>query len=195
MAKTIAQYKLFEKTVSVDGDIVECGVFKGASFSRFAMFRKIIGLEKKSLIGFDTFDSFPEAEYDQDKVLRKNFISSAGDKSISKTQLEEVLINKKCDNNTILIQGDITKTIPEFVDINNLKISFLNLDVDIYEPTVVILKYLYPLISTGGIIMLDDYNTFPGETKAVDEYCNGKNIKINEPTFPNTPHFIVKECQ
>ena len=42
--------------------------------------------------------------------------------------------------------------------------------------------------------MLVNYNSFQGETKAVDEYCNGKNIKINEPIFPNTPHFIVKEC-
>ena len=38
VAKSIAQYILFEKTIQIDGDIVECGVFKGASFSRFAMY-------------------------------------------------------------------------------------------------------------------------------------------------------------
>ena len=75
-----------------------------------------------------------------------------------------------------------------------MKISLLNLDVDIYEPTVTILEYLYPLISIGGIIILDDYDSFPGGTTAVDAYCKGKNIKIHEPIFPNTPHFIVKEC-
>jgi len=194
MAKAIAQYILFEKTAYIEGDIVECGIFKGASFSRFAMFRKILNLEEKKLIGFDSFGIFPETEYEQDKVLRNNFISSAGDQSISKKQLEDVLKNKNCQNNTILIEGNITITVPEFVNNNNMKISLLNLDVDIYEPTVTILEYLYPLISIGGIIILDDYDSFPGETKAVDEYINGKNIKINKPIFPNTPYFIVKEC-
>jgi hypothetical protein len=195
MAKAIAQYRLFEKTVQIEGDIVECGIFKGSSFSRFAMFRKILNLEEKKLIGFDSFGRFPETEYDQDKVMRENFISSAGDQSISKLQLEDVLENKDCQKNTILIEGNITKTVPEFVSNNpDIKISLLNLDVDIYEPTVVILKYLIPLMSKGGIIILDDYNSFPGETKAVDQYINGKDIKINKPIFPNTPHFIVKEC-
>ena len=53
IAKTIAQYKLFERTVHIEGDIVECGVFKGASFSRFAMYRKIHNIENKKIIGFD----------------------------------------------------------------------------------------------------------------------------------------------
>jgi hypothetical protein len=194
MAKAIAQYRLFEKTAQIEGDIVECGIFKGSSFSRFAMYRKILNLEDKKIIGFDSFGSFPETEYDQDKVLRENFISSAGNQSISKKQLEDVLKNKKCQKNTILLEGNITKTVPEFVNKNNIKISLLNLDVDIYEPTVVILKYLFPLMSKGGIIILDDYESFPGETKAVDEYINGKDIKINKPIFPNTPYFIVKDC-
>jgi len=40
MGKVISQYKLFEKTLKIEGDIVECGVFKGTSFSRFGMYRK-----------------------------------------------------------------------------------------------------------------------------------------------------------
>jgi len=73
-----------------------------------------------------------------------------------------------------------------------MKISILNLDVDIYEPTVTILEHLYPLISPGGILVLDDYNTFHGETNAVNEYFKGKNIVINKPIFDLTPYFIVK---
>jgi len=34
MAKAIAHCRLFEKTVHIEGDIVECGVFKGISFSK-----------------------------------------------------------------------------------------------------------------------------------------------------------------
>ncbi len=193
IAKTIAQYKLFERTVHIEGDIVECGIFKGSSFLRFAMYRKIHNIENKKLIGFDSFDNFPETEYEQDKHLREKFIAEAGDMSISRQQLTDVLSNKNCGNNVSLIPGDITKTVPEFVDkYKDVKISILNIDVDIYEPTVAILEHLYPLVSKNGIIILDDYMTFPGETKAVNEYFKDTNVVIEKPLFANTPHYIIK---
>ena len=81
IAKSIAQYKLFEKTANIKGDIVECGVFKGASFSRFAMFREILNIDSKKIIGFDSFDDFPETKLAEDKDLRDKFILEAGGKS------------------------------------------------------------------------------------------------------------------
>ena len=57
--KFISHYELFKLSKEVRGDIVECGVFKGASLSRFIKFRDIFKLDKK-IIGFDTFASFPE---------------------------------------------------------------------------------------------------------------------------------------
>ena len=52
--------------------------------------------------------------------------------------------------------------------------------------------YLYPRIVKGGILILDDYGTFPGETKAVDEYFKDKDIKIKKFPFAATPSFIIK---
>mgnify|MGYP000353804647 FL=1 len=145
------------------------------------------------MIGFDSFGDFPETSYNDDKELRLKFIEVTGGQSISKEQLINVLENKKCERNVELVEGDITKTIPEFVRNNpDIKISMLNLDVDIYEPTVTILEYLFPKISLGGVLILDDYNSFPGETDAVNEYFADKNITVQEPIFPDTPHFIVK---
>ena len=194
IAKALAHFKLLEKTIKIGGAIVECGIFKGASFSRFAMYRKIMNLGNKGLIGFDSFGDFPETNYEDDKILRSNFIEVTGGKSISKEQLLKVLKIKECEQKIELHEGDITKTVPEFVMNNpDLKISLLNLDVDIYEPTVTILEYLFPKISLGGVLILDDYNSFPGETNAVNEYFADKNIKVQEPVFPGTPHYIVKE--
>jgi hypothetical protein len=194
IAKSIAQHILFEKTVHIEGDVVECGIFKGSSFLRFAMYRKIHNIENKKLIGFDSFDNFPETEYEQDKHLREKFIAEAGDMSISRQQLTDVLSNKNCGNNVSLIPGDITKTVPEFVDkYKDVKISILNIDVDIYEPTVTILEYLFPLLTTGGIMILDDYKVFPGETNAVDEYFNDSGIVVKKPLFVNTPYYVIKQ--
>ena len=193
IAKLIAHYNFFEKTKEIGGSIVECGVFKGSSISRFAMFRKLLNIEEKKIIGFDTFSSFPETNFELDKVLRTNFINTAGKESISVEQLLAVLEKKKCDKNIELIEGDIVQTVPKYIEKNrDLKISLINIDVDLFEPTEVILKHFYPRLSFGGIMILDDYKKFKGETVAVDDYFKDKNITIQEPIYPNTPYYIIK---
>ena len=152
IAKFIAQYELFRLSVDVPGVIIECGVFKGVSLVRFAHFREIFGLsESKTLVGFDTFDVFPGSTYTPDNNLLQQFIESAGNMSIGKDQLSEVLNNKGVTQNISLIEGDISKTVPEFIRNNpDIQISFLNLDVDLYEPSKVILENLFPHIDSRG---------------------------------------------
>ena len=194
ISKILAQYEIYKTIKEIPGEIVECGVFKGASYLRFAMFREIFGNPfSKKIIGFDTFDKFPETSYQEDKKARNQFIDSAGDDSISKDQLVKILEHKGINKNVDLIEGDITETLPAYVKANpQLKISLLNLDTDIYEPAVSILEHLYPKITRGGILMLDDYGTHPGETKAVDDYFHDKNVQIKKFSFAMTPSYIVK---
>ncbi len=195
IAKLVAQYELFKLSLKAEGDIVECGVFKGASLIRFAHFREIFNLtDKKRIFGFDTFGYFPQPKFERDNELYKSFVASAGAESISKEQLNEVLKKKGIDEQVYLIEGDIRVTVPEFLRKNpDLKISLLNLDVDLYEPSVIILEYLYPRLSMGGILLLDDYGKFPGESKAVDEYFSGKEVQIRKMPFSQWPYYIVKE--
>ena len=194
IGKLIAHYELYKLISNINGSLVECGVYKGASLARFSMFRKIHEQEHiRKIIAFDSFNVFPETNFKDDIELRKNFINDSGSQSISKDQMITVLKQNNCNKNTELIQGDICQTVPEFVKDNpGLSIALLNLDVDIYEPSVVILKYLFPLITKGGIIILDDYGTFPGETKAVDEYFKNESIEIKKFSFCNTPRYIIK---
>jgi hypothetical protein len=192
--KTIAHYELFKMTVDLPGDIVECGVFKGASFIRFAGFRDMFGLStSRKLLGFDTFGTFPETGHDDDQKYRQEFIDEAGSESISKEQLMEVLKAKKSDMNVELIEGDLVKTAPEYVQKNpNLTISFINLDTDVYEPAVAALEYFWPRLVRGGVLVLDDYGVFPGETKAVDDYFKDKNVRIQKLPYA-IPSYIVKD--
>tara|TARA_B110000263_G_C15301910_1_gene508409 strand:- start:856 stop:1518 length:663 start_codon:yes stop_codon:yes gene_type:complete len=194
ISKILAHYEIYKTIKEIPGEIVECGVFKGASYLRFAMFREIFGNPfSKKIVGFDTFGKFPETSYQEDKKARKQFIDSAGDNSISKDQLSKILDHKGINKNVDLIEGDITETVPAYVKSNpELKISLLNLDTDIYEPAVSILEHLYPRITRGGILMLDDYGTHPGETKAVDEYFHNKEVEIKKFSFTMTPCYIVK---
>lgn len=149
IGKILAHYELYKMASNVPGAIVECGVFKGASLARFAMFRDLFGNPfSKKIIAFDTFSKFPDTAFVQDKLLRNKFIQTAGEESISIQQMNKVLKNKKIDKFIELIEGDIVKTIPNYVESHpELRISILNLDVDIYEPSVTVLEYLYPKIT------------------------------------------------
>lgn len=194
ISKILAHYELYRRIQHLPGAIVECGVFKGLSFTVFAEFREIFeDPSSRKIIGFDTFGKFPETTYEPDKQFREHFISVAGSQSISKDQLTGVLAHKNLYHDIELIPGDITETVPRYIEKHpDLKISLLNLDTDIYEPAVTILEYLFPKIVRGGILLLDDYQVTDGETKAVDDYFSGRNVKIQRLPFRQTPWFIVK---
>ena len=195
IGKAIAHYELYKLSKDIPGEIVECGVFKGVSLIRFAMFRELFSISTaKKIIGFDVFSSFPKTKFSQDQNSRKKFISDAGNTSIKITQLQNILKRKKIDNNIELIKGDITKTVPDYVKKHpELKISLLNVDVDIYEPSVTILENLFPLVSKGGVIIFDDYGVFPGETKAVDDFLKKSKNEIKKIPFSKTPSYIIKK--
>ena len=194
IGKFLAHYHLYEMAKKVTGEIVECGVFKGSSFTRFAIFRELLeNSDKRKLIGFDVFGKFPKTKFKADFKKRTNFINEAGEEGISKEQLIKVLKNKGITKNFELVKGDITKTVPNYLlSHQELRISLLNLDTDIYEPAVTILENFYPKIVKGGILILDDYGVFPGETKAVDEFFEKKNVEIKKFPFSKTPSYVVK---
>lgn len=195
LSKIIAQYELFKMIQDLPGAIVECGIFKGASFARFAGFRDLFGNPfSHKLIGFDIFGEFPTTTFEKDLKYREGFIQEAGGQSISSDQLFDVLTRKCIEKNVELIEGDITLTVPKYVEDNpHLKIALLNLDTDIYEPAVTILEHLWPKIVRGGVLILDDYGTFPGETKAVDDFFKDNKVKIKKFNFAMTPCYVVKE--
>ena len=195
LGKFLAHHKLYDMARKSSGEIVECGVFKGASFSRFAVFRELFEhYNTRKIIGFDIFGKFPKTKFKADFKKRTGFIREAGSQSISKEQLIRVLKNKGIYKNIELIKGDITKTVPKYLEkYPELRISLLNIDTDIYEPAVTILEYLYPRIVNGGILILDDYSGFAGETKAVDEYFKKKKIKIKKFSFSKSPSYVIKQ--
>jgi hypothetical protein len=52
--------------------------------------------------------------------------------------------------------------------------SFVHIDVDLHDPTYTSLDYFFPRLSTGGVIICDDYGSavFPGARRAWDRYCD-----------------------
>lgn len=195
IAKILAHYELFKRAVTLPGVIMEFGVFKGVSLVRLAIFRSLFSNANSiKIVGFDTFDKFPEATHENDRKHRDSFIKEAGNLSISEHQLYESLKRRGLDTNVELIKGDICKTCPKYVEEHpELKISLLHIDVDLYEPTKVIMHQLYTKVVNDGIIIFDDYATFGGETKAIDEFFKDKFVNIQKFPFILRPCYMIKK--
>ena len=200
-SKLLIHYEVFKKIKKISGSIVECGVFKGTSFSRFAMMRELIdNSQKKKLVAFDVFsDEFPNTNFKNEKIQRKHWIKTAGASSISTSQLNKILKRKKIKNYE-LIKGDVLKTIPIYIKKNpNMKISLLNVDIDFVETTKCVLESFYSKVSKGGIILFDNYQGvgtggtfYKGETDTINRFLKKVNKKIIKFPFFNRPSYIVK---
>lgn len=101
-----------------------------------------------------------------ERVWRENSDGSWCDAS-----LEEVQSNMRKTEYPFekinFIEGRIEETIPKTMP---AKISILRLDTDWYDSTKHELEHLYPLLSSGGILIIDDYGHWSGARKAVDEF-------------------------
>ncbi len=193
-SKIVTHLDFFRRTSGIAGDIVECGVFKGASFSRWVKFRALLeNPYSRKIIGFDTFGKYPAAKYRPDKMKRRRFLKEAGPRSISKTDLIAILEKLNLYENIELVEGDILKTVNGYLKRNpDLKISLLNIDVDLYEPTRTALEKFYPHVAKGGIILLDDYGAFPGANKAADDFFAKRKTAIRKLPFSHSISYVEK---
>tara|TARA_B100000475_G_C14948006_1_gene294490 strand:- start:72 stop:848 length:777 start_codon:yes stop_codon:yes gene_type:complete len=180
----------FVKHNNVDGDFVECGVWRGGNLILFQKFIEKYNLSKK-IYAYDTFEGMSEpdkidetfkGESSKDllnklykkKVDRKKSILIA-DCSIEQVQENFKKFSNK--NNLTCIKGPVEKTLDLKENLPN-KISILRLDTDWYSSTKKELEVLFPLLEKNGILIIDDYGFWKGARKAVDEYFENKNVTM-----------------
>ncbi len=178
--KLLVRYELFKMTLDVPGDIVECGVFKGAGWMYWL---KLLDLyargEQKRVIGFDTFGSFADNLLDYERKSAQSFVTEAAFEGVDPVQILATAHNAGFQN-AELVAGDVIETLPRYVKENpGFRISLLHLDFDTYHGTKVALDNLYELVTPGGIIVLDEYGKRGwGESDAVDEFFKGQSLSI-----------------
>ena len=163
---------------NISGDFVECGVWKGGNLILLSDLQEKIQ-SSRTIYGFDTFTGMVEP-----KPLDLDYRGQSAAEMMSKAQkvdgamsihafasLESVEINLSENNakNVKLIQGDVAETLKNPENLPK-KIAILRLDTDWYESTKIELETLYPLLESGGVLIIDDYGHFQGARRAVDEY-------------------------
>lgn len=153
---------------SVPGDFVETGVWRGGASILMRALLKEYKVSDRFVWLADSFEGVP-------KPNELEFPEDAGNSlykfPILSCSLDEVKENfasyDLLDNQVKFLQGWFSETLPNN-EIEN--ISVLRLDGDLYESTHYALEHLYPKLSVGGYLIVDDYNAFPFCKKAVDDY-------------------------
>jgi len=185
----------------IEGDIVECGVWKGGSMMIVAKTLVQLRDESRDLYLFDTFAGMTDpSTKDIDfignkasKLLRSS--QKEDDKSIwcyaPLEEVKEVIAKTRYQPNKIhFIEGKVETTIPEYAP---ERISLLRLDTDWYESTKHELTHLFPRLSQNGILIIDDYGHWQGAKLATDEYFAEQDISIFLSRIDDTGRVAVKQ--
>ncbi len=175
-------YQLTRLVVEVPGDTVECGVFEGAG--SYLICRSVIDTNhSRTHFMFDTFEGLSAPVAMDGTYWKEGHLSCS---------LEKAKANL-ADLDKISWKKGMIPT--RFEEVQDRAFAFVHIDVDLYEPTRDSIRFFYPRMNQGGIIVCDDYGftTCPGATLAIDEFLAEKPEKMIG--LPSGGGFLIKGCR
>ena len=195
--KLLVRYELFRRTMDVPGDLVECGVFKGVGLMYWLKLLRIFAPgSRKRVIGFDTFGPFDrESLLPYERKTAGDYEAEAGLAGTSRDEVWQSIAQAGYGHNAELVAGDLSTTAGEYVRNNpGFRVSFLHLDADSYLATKAALEAFWPIMTRGGIVVLDEYaDRGWGESDATDEFFADKQARIEAVPHSNKPTaYVVK---
>ena len=198
LPRILAHYELFKKVIDLPGSIVELGVYLGAGFFTWSKLLEtfVPGDRSRKVYGFDNCSGYPEFS-SEDGNPTQWVERIIGKKTASEDYIQR-MVNLHNNDNLLpgvvrceIIVGDIAETIPKFAsESQGIRISLLYFDVNLYEPTMIGLKHLYPLVLPGGIVAFNAYGAPPwqGEAVAIEQYFDEIGEQPIMRKFPFSTH-------
>lgn len=149
-------------TKDVEGSIAELGVYKGGTAYILALLS-----QSKTVHLFDTYEGIPNIGTDSDGVYQHE----EGD--FGDTSLENVKLFLKDFSNINYHKGLFPDTTSAVLQDN---FSLVHIDCDMYQGVISSLEFFYPRVSTGGVMLFDDYawRRCPGVATALAEFLKDK---------------------
>jgi O-methyltransferase len=168
----------------VPGAFVECGVWRGGTVLAMILRLQALGVDDRDLYLYDTFEGMTPPSVrdtsryeDEDASTTWTRAAAAGSKAWDwlfpegRSGVDEVTALLQAtgypSERLHIVAGPVETTLPEQAPDT---IALLRLDTDWYESTRHELVHLYPRVSTGGVLLVDDYGHWEGCRRAVDEY-------------------------
>jgi O-methyltransferase len=167
----------------IRGSLVECGVWRGGSALAMILTLQELGRADLDIYLYDTFegmtlptehdvsetegaalDEWRKAESDGrrpwDQMFGRDVFDEEGVRAL-------LLATGYPAQRLHFVRGPVEQTIPDTMPD---EVALLRLDTDWYESTRHELLHLFPCLTTGGVLIIDDYGHWQGARQAVDEY-------------------------
>jgi O-methyltransferase len=163
-ARKFVLFNLLKLIKGVEGDTAECGSYVGCS--SYAICSATLGEGRHHHI-FDSFEGL-SAPTDEDRTDSPDILKwKKHDLSIPEWRVRQTLAKFP---DVHLYKGWIPERFSEVAD---RQFAFAHIDVDLYQPTLDSIRFFYPRLATGGLIVCDDYgfSACPGAFNAMNEYA------------------------
>lgn len=163
---------------NIDGDIVECGVFRGRMVAVIMETLNQCNDLNRNIYLYDTFQGMTpgtDIDYQVFSSDGKKIRMQKGENYCDINQVRKNLSNFKYQKEKIVFEkGDVKFTLNSNVP---NKIALLRLDTDFYESSLIELEKLYDKVNLNGFVIYDDYGHWMGQYKATNEFFNKKKLK------------------
>lgn len=184
----------------IQGDFVECGVWKGGSSMMIAHTLKARNSLDRKIFLYDTFEGMStpsemDVSYAGESAAALLSTQQKNDKDSiwCFSPIDEVKKNIESTGYPIellqFVKGKVEDTL---LHTWPGKISLLRLDTDWYESTRKEMEVLYPLLEEKGVLIIDDFGHWEGAKKAVTEYFNALSYKPFLQRIDDTGIIMIK---
>lgn len=158
----------------IEGDLIECGVWRGGASIYMRACLEAMGDHSRSVWLADSFAGLPPPDaqtYPADEGLNLHMVPALA------VGLDEVRRNVERygfdDERMRFVEGFFRDTLPT---VAAETFALLRLDGDLYQSTWETLTHLYPRLSPGGFVIVDDYGLIPACRAATDEFRGSHSI-------------------
>jgi O-methyltransferase len=172
-SRVVALLNCWETTLAAEGDLIECGCYRGATALLVALVSKLHGKRQKILM-FDTFDGSPRgSKYDSLRQAREYLLPRD-----YPTTLWQLAVSLGVDDQLEIHPGCFTDTFPRLAN-RDLRFSFAHIDANLYQSTWEACNFVIPRVAPGGVVVFDDYHgpCDLGARLAIDRYFANSKIR------------------
>lgn len=160
----------------IEGDLIETGVWRGGASIFMRALLNGLGEAGREVWLADSFEGLPPSrpeEYPADAGSDEHFEFDflAVSEAEVRAAFERYGIS---DQGVRFLRGWFSESLPPLR--GNQRWSLLRLDGDMYESTIVSLESLYPDLSPGGFVVIDDYGAIPQCREAVTDFRQANGI-------------------
>jgi SAM-dependent methyltransferase len=164
----IANLHIAAKAARVPGCVVECGVWRGGMSAAMV---EVLGQNRDYFL-FDSFEGLPPAKNIDGQAALQWQSNSKGPSyfnncTASESEAETAMQKSRASRYTI-VKGWFDRTLPAFQP--PCPIAVIRLDGDWYDSTMSCLTHLVPHLAKDGVVIIDDYYTWDGCARAVNEF-------------------------